>query len=265
MSMKKNLTAVLTAAALLLSGCGAVPTYERAEYTSYTELSANPVNWGFVRKKNDAPEVNGPDAAMLEAYSGYYIDEQKPKALYLTFDEGYENGYTAKILDVLQANNVSAAFFVTGPYLEAQTELINRMIKEGHIVGNHTINHINMSTASAEEITSELDGLNGICKEKYNYEMKYVRPPEGSFSERSLAVSEDKGYKTILWSFAYKDWDVNAQQGAPYAYESVTPYLHDGAILLLHAVSSDNAGALNDIIKYAKDAGYEFRSLDELE
>lgn len=261
--MKKIISAAMLSAALALTGCS-VPTYEPAAYQSYDELSADAVNWGFVRRKGTEPEVLQQDAVMLEAYDGYYIDETRPKALYLTFDEGYENGYTAKILDVLQAAKVPAAFFVTGPYLENQPELIDRMIREGHIVGNHTINHINMPSASAGEIKSELDGLNKTCMEKYGYEMKYVRPPEGSFSEKSLAVSRDMGFKTILWSFAYKDWDVNAQQGARYAYDNVVPYLHDGAILLLHAVSSDNAAALEDIINYAKEQGYEFRSLDEL-
>ena len=261
--MKKFFIAAAAAIAILCTGCS-VPTYERAQYQSYDELSSEAVNWGFVRRRNSEPEVLKSDVDMLEAYDGYYIDESRPKALYLTFDEGYENGYTAKILDILQANNVPAAFFVTGPYLENQPELINRMIKEGHIVGNHTINHINMPSSPADEVKSELDGLNKISTEKYGYEMKYVRPPEGSFSEKSLAVSRDLGYKTILWSFAYKDWDVNAQQGAQYAYDNVVPYLHDGAIMLLHAVSSDNAAALQDIIDYAREQGYEFRSLDAL-
>ena len=259
----KKILAVSAALLLMCAGC-AVPTYEPVEYQSYDELSAEAVNWGFVRRQNSEPDVLQSDVQMLEAYDGYYLDEERPKALYLTFDEGYENGYTAKILDVLQVNQVPAAFFVTGPYLENQPELIDRMIREGHIVGNHTINHINMPSAPADEVISELDGLNKMCMEKYGYETKYVRPPEGSFSEKSLAVSRDLGYKTVLWSFAYKDWDINAQQGAQYAYDNVTPYLHDGAILLLHAVSSDNAEALGNIINYAKEQGYEFRSLDNL-
>ena len=189
----KKILAVAAIAALMCAGC-AVPTYEPVEYQSYDELSSQAVNWGFVRRQNSEPDVLESDVQMLEAYDGYYIDEERPKALYLTFDEGYENGYTAKILDVLQANQVPAAFFVTGPYLENQPELIDRMIREGHIVGNHTINHINMPSASADEVISELNGLNKICMEKYGYEMKYIRPPEGSFSEKSLAASRDLGY-----------------------------------------------------------------------
>ncbi|MCD8390517.1 MAG: delta-lactam-biosynthetic de-N-acetylase, partial [Firmicutes bacterium] len=247
-----------------VSGCSAVTVYEPIEYQSYYELSPQAINWGFVKNKNAAPDISADDAALLEAYDGYYIDETKPKAIYLTFDEGYENGYTSKILDILQAQNVKAAFFVTGPYLESQGDLIRRMLDEGHIVGNHTVNHINMAQADAETVKAELDGLSQKCEELYGVGMKYVRPPEGTFSERSLAVCRDMGYKTVLWSFAYKDWDVNAQQGGEYAVNQITPYFHDGEIMLLHAVSSDNAAALEEVIRLARERGYEFRSLDEL-
>ena len=249
----------------MLSGCYSVPTYNEVSYTSYDELSSEAQNWGFVRKKGAAPDVDTKQVSMLGAYDGYYMDTSGKKVLYLTFDEGYENGYTSKILDVLAVNKVSAAFFVTGPYLEKQADLICRMRDEGHIIGNHTVNHINMANSDAETVKKELSDLDKMCSDLYGVKMEYVRPPEGTFSEKSLAISRDMGYKTILWSFAYCDWDVNKQQGAKYAYDSVVPYLHDGAIILLHAVSSDNAQALDDIIKYAKKEGYQFRSLRELE
>ena len=154
---------------------------------------------------------------------------------------------------------------MTGPYLENQQELVQRMIDSGHIVGNHTVNHPNLPKQSVETEQKELSDLNKMCEEMYGVSMKYMRPPEGEYSERVLAVAKDMGYRTILWSFAYKDWDINMQQGADYAFNQVTPYLHDGAILLLHAVSSDNANALEDIINYAKNEGYTFKSLDELQ
>ena len=132
---------------------------------------------------------------------------------------------------------------------------MQRMIDGGHIVGNHTVNHPNLPKQSVETEQKELSDLNKMCEEMYGVSMKYMRPPEGEYSERVLAVAKDMGYKTILWSFAYKDWDMN----------QVTPYLHDGAVLLLHAVSSDNANALEDIINYAKNEGYTFKSLDELQ
>ena len=167
--------------------------------------------------------------------------------------------------DQMNNEGIGWAFFVTGPYLENQQELVQRMIDGGHIVGNHTVNHPNLPKQSVETEQKELSDLNKMCEEMYGVSMKYMRPPEGEYSERVLAVAKDMGYRTILWSFAYKDWDINMQQGADYAFNQVTPYLHDGAVLLLHAVSSDNANALEDIINYAKNEGYTFKSLDELQ
>ena len=154
---------------------------------------------------------------------------------------------------------------VTGPYIETERELVERMISEGHIVGNHTVHHPNLpKLSSAEKMAEELCSLNEKFLTQYGVPMKYMRPPEGEYSERLLKVANTLGYKTILWSFAYKDWDPKQQRGSAYAFNQVTPYLHDGAILLLHAVSKDNADALEDIINYAKNLGYEFKSLDNL-
>lgn len=221
--------------------------------------------WGFKKNKGDEPSIYDSTKKLFEKYDTYYMDQTKPKALYLTFDEGYENGYTADILDTLKKCNVSAAFFITGPYAENQTELVQRMIDEGHIVGNHTVNHPNLpQLGSSAKMIKELNDLNSRVEEKYGIKMKYMRPPEGEYSERLLAAAQSEGYKTILWSFAYRDWDTKNQNGADYAFSQVTPYIHDGAILLLHAVSADNAAALERIIEYARSQGYEFRSLDEL-
>lgn len=233
--------------------------------TNFDSIDNKGSGWGFKKNKGAEPDIYDSTKKLFEKYDTYYMDQSKPKALYLTFDEGYENGYTAPILDTLKKHNVPAAFFITGPYAKEQTELVNRMISEGHIIGNHTVNHPNLpKLGSSEKMIKELNDLNTSVKEKYGIEMKYMRPPEGEWSERLLAAAQSEGYKTILWSFAYRDWDTKKQQGADYAFEQVTPYLHDGAILLLHAVSSDNAAALERIIEYAKSQGYEFRSLDEL-
>lgn len=222
--------------------------------------------WGFKKNKGDEPSIYDSTKKTFAKYDTYYMDQTKPKALYLTFDEGYENGYTASILDTLKKCNVPAAFFITGPYAKNQSELVQRMIDEGHIVGNHTVNHPNLPIlGNSEKMLKELNDLNLIVKEKYGIDMKYMRPPEGEWSERLLASAQSAGYKTILWSFAYRDWDTKNQNGAEYAFSQVTPYLHDGAILLLHAVSSDNAAALESIINHAKEQGYEFRSLDALQ
>ena len=223
------------------------------------------IGWGIKKVKNSEPEVPTSQQELLSKYNSFYMDKTKPKKLYLTFDEGYENGYTAKILDTLKEKNVSAAFFITGPYAKEQTELINRMINEGHIVGNHTVNHPNLpKLGDSNKISEELTAMNNLVMELYNYEMKYMRPPEGEYSEKVLSIAKDLGFKTVFWSFAYKDWDRNAQNGKEYAISQITPYLHDGAILLLHAVSKDNADALGDIIDYAHSCGYEFCSLGEI-
>ncbi len=234
------------------------------DFSKYNSLNSTAVGWGFKKNKGKAPDISESIQKVLEENAGYYMDKTQPRALYLTFDEGYENGYTAQILDILKKTQVPAAFFVTGPYLKKETELIERMINEGHIVGNHTVNHPNLAKVGVQKAAQELAGLNDIYYEKYGQNMKYMRPPEGEYSEQILSLAKDMGYKTVLWSFAYRDWEVDNQKGTDYAFESVTPYLHDGAIILLHAVSSDNANALESIINYAKAQGYEFRSLDQL-
>lgn len=231
---------------------------------SYNELDGTGSGWGFVKKEGAPPDMPAKITEALEKYGGCWMDTSGDKSLYLTFDEGYENGFTAVILDILQKTGTPAAFFVTGQYLEGQGELIKRMIDEGHIVGNHTVRHLNLPKQPVETVKAEICGLNEKCEELYGYKMEYMRPPEGEYSERTLAITHGLGMKTIMWSFAYKDWDVNVQKGADYAYRSVMPYLHDGAIILLHAVSSDNASALERIITDAKAQGYEFRSLDKL-
>ena len=266
--MRKILT-ILCALSLVMTSCATektanVESVAASSVTDYDSLNPSGQGWGFVRRKGTPPDIPNAQTALLKKYNGAYLSEKKEKNLYLTFDEGYENGFTAVILDILAKTKTPAAFFVTGPYLEGQEELIKRMIDEGHTVGNHTVNHLNLPKQPKETVISEITKLNEMCESMYGYKMHYVRPPEGEFSEKTLAISNDLGMKTIMWSFAYKDWDINAQKGADYAYQSVMPYLHDGAVILLHAVSSDNASALERIITDAKKQGYAFKSLDEL-
>ncbi|MCH5184721.1 MAG: polysaccharide deacetylase family protein [Oscillospiraceae bacterium] len=238
------------------------PTINQIDFSS---VNNSGTGWGFKKTKGSEPEIYQKTKDMLAKYDAYYMDQTKPKALYLTFDEGYENGYTGAILDTLKKCDVKAAFFITGGYLKTEKELIRRMIDEGHIVGNHTVNHPNLHKLSDPvKISAELSELNRAVEEEFGYTMRYMRPPEGEYSERVLAVAQSSGFKTILWSFAYMDWDPQKQSGAAYAVEQVTPYFHDGEIILLHAVSSDNAAALETIINNAKAQGYQFRSLDEL-
>ncbi len=220
--------------------------------------------WGFVKKKGAFPEFTKGQMDMMAKYNCIYFGNTEEKVLYLTFDEGYENGYTGVILDTLKEKGVPATFFITGPYLEKNRDLIGRMVNEGHIVGNHTVNHPNMpSKGTKEAMQEEILNLDRRFYELYGRHMTYFRPPEGAYSERSLAATNDLGYKTVLWSFAYKDWETDNQKGADYAFDSVMPYLHNGCVILLHAVSKDNTEALGRIIDAAREEGYVFKSLDE--
>ena len=233
---------------------------------SYESIDNQSFGWGIKKIKGDEPEVTNKQKEDLGMYNSFYMDYKKTQKIYLTFDEGYENGYTAQILDTLKEKQVPAAFFITGPYAKKETELVRRMIDEGHIVGNHTINHPNLAKlADSQKVIDEITELNELVLNQYSYEMKYVRPPEGEYSQRVLAICRDLGMRGAFWSFAYPDWNVNNQKGKDYAFAQVTPYIHKGAVLLLHAVSSDNAQALPDIIDWARNNGYEFCSLDEIE
>lgn len=202
---------------------------------------------------------------IVTKHGALFLGNTSRKELFLTFDNGYENGFTPRILDVLNEKKVPAAFFVTGHYVKDQPELIKRMATDGHIVGNHSWNHPDMSKLSEGSIKTELDKV----KEQVEVltgqkEMKYLRPPRGIFNERLLAASKQFGYINVFWSLAYKDWDVNAQKGSQYAYSEVIKQLHPGAIILLHSVSKDNTEALGRIIDEARRQGYEFKSLDQL-
>ena len=221
--------------------------------------------WGFVRKPDGkTPEFYGPHAKVLDDYEGIYIGNTEEPVIYLTFDEGYENGYTGKILDVLKEKDVTAVFFVTMPYVKQNPELIQRMVDEGMIIGNHTVNHPSMPEVTDDtKLAKEIINLHNYTLENYNYEMKYLRPPKGEFSERTVKLSWDLGYRTVLWSAAYDDWDRNNQKGTDYAKKMIYNNLHNGSVMLLHAVSKDNAAVLADAIDEMRNRGYELVSLDD--
>ena len=248
---------------LVLCGC----TMEKVVKTGsdYSVVDNKGYGWGLKKIQNAPPEVPQYICDMLNENNAVYIGDTTQKNVYLTFDEGYENGYTLKILDTLKEKNVPAAFFVTGDYLERSEEIVARMVADGHIVGNHTIGHKNLhKLSSSESISAEISQLEEAFKAKFDAPMKYMRPPEGEYSRRVLAVAEDMGYKTVFWSFAYKDWIADSVKGGDYAVGQIMPYLHSGMIILLHAVSPDNAAALPEVIDKIREQGYEFKSLDEL-
>jgi len=224
-------------------------------------------HFGFKKSRDGQPASIDQEGfkPLLDKHGAIFTGSPDDKSLYLTFDNGYENGYTAPILDVLKAKGVPACFFVTGHYVKDQPTLLKRMTAEGHLIGNHSWTHPDMSQLSDTRIQDELDKVKReVAQLTGQKEMAYLRPPRGIFSERSLAVSRSLGYTNVFWSVAYKDWETNAQRGARHAFDSVVPQLHPGAVILLHSVSKDNAEALGSIIDEAKRQGYAFRSLDHL-
>lgn len=194
-------------------------------------------------------------------HDALFIMPKDKKTMYLTFDEGYENGYTTKILDALKEKDCKAVFFVTLPYVEQNPDLIKRMIDEGHTVGNHSVHHKSLPTLKPVEIISEITELHNYMVENYNYQMTLFRPPMGEWSTQTLVITKKLGYKTVFWSYAYLDYDVNNQMGVEKAFPKVTGAAHNGAIYLLHAVSKDNAQMMGDLIDNFKENGYKIELL----
>lgn len=250
--------------AMLLIGIFITGCNNSSSVTQGTGYDNTKIGWGLKKIENSEPEVPSSWKELLKKYDSYYLGNTTKKVMYLTFDEGYENGYTPKILDVLKKTSTPAAFFVTGPYIDSQPELIKRMVEDGHIVGNHTVNHPSMPDIGDESIKKELSALDEKFFKLTGKHMKFMRAPRGEFSERTLALSKTLGYKNIFWSIAYADWDINNQKGTEYAIKQVTSQFHNGAIILLHAVSPDNANALEEIINIARQRGYSFKSLEDL-
>ncbi len=234
------------------------------ETSANITLSNKKIGWGIKRNDNhEQPDLGANNKKLIDENEDIAMGNNENKYVYLTFDNGYEAGYTSKILDTLKENDVKAAFFITGHYLNSQPDLVERMINEGHIVGNHTVNHYSMPDLSDEEIKKEVQTLHTAVYEKFNYEMKYLRPPKGEFSQRTLSLTKSLGYTTVMWSFAYDDWDENKQGREEYAKEKILSNIHNGCVMLLHANSKDNANILDEIIKEIKNMGYEFKTLDE--
>ncbi len=229
-------------------------------------LNNKKIGWGIKRNNNhEQPDVGTINKQILDKYEGFSIGNKESKQVYLTFDEGYEAGYTEKILAVLKENNVKATFFITAHYVNTQPELVQKMIDDGHIIGNHTVNHKSMPELDLDTIKKEVMNLHTSIYEKYNYEMKYIRPPKGEYSEKTVAYTKSLGYTTVMWSLAYDDWDEQKQGREDYAKQKILDNVHNGAIILLHGNSKDNTNVLDYCIKEIKKMGYEFKSLDEFE
>lgn len=223
-------------------------------------------NWGLSFQQEGQPPIANATSDELKLFDAYYTGNSKEKVLYLTFDAGFENGNTPAILDALKKHNVPATFFIVGNYLSTSPDLVKRMVAEGHIVGNHTYHHPDMSKISTKEAFSkELQDMEVLYQQMIGQPLrKYYRPPQGKYSQANLKMAQELGYKTIFWSLAYVDWYQDKQPTREEAYKKLLGRVHPGAIILLHSTSSTNAAILDELLTKWESMGYHFQSLDQL-
>lgn len=223
-------------------------------------------NWGLGFSAEGQPPTAKATAQELKQYDTYYIGDTSKKVIYLTFDAGYENGYTASILDALKKHNIHVTFFLVGNYVNTSPELVKRMLAEGHNVANHTYSHPNMSSISSmESFRKELESLEKAFEEATGQKMKkYYRPPQGKYSVNNLKMAKEMGYKTFFWSLAYVDWYNDKQPTKEYAFKKLLSRIHPGAIVLLHSTSKTNSEILDELLTKWEEMGYTFGSLDDL-
>ena len=224
------------------------------------------MNWGLSFNSSNGIPTGNATAEKLKLSDAYYIGDVSQKKIYLTFDAGYENGYTENILDVLKKHNVKATFFLVGNFIETAPELVKRMVSDGHTVGNHTMTHPDMSSISdIESFKKELSGLENLYKEVTGKDMmKIYRPPQGKFSEENLKMAKSMGYKTIFWSLAYVDWYNDNQPTREQAFDKLLPRIHNGAVVLLHSTSKTNSEILDELLSKWEEMGYELSPITEL-
>ena len=253
---KRDTAIFLTAIALTVLGVVRV-FYEAAVPTA---------SWGLSFRQEGSAPVGTAGMEQLRQYDAAYLGDTREKVLYLTFDAGYENGCTEQVLDTLKKHQVSAAFFLVGNYIERNADLVRRMVEEGHIVGNHTMHHYDMSKLSQKETFSrELTDLEELFRQTTGKELpKFYRPPQGVYSQDNLKMAKELGYKTVFWSLAYVDWLNDKQPTREEAFRKLLPRTHNGAVVLLHSTSKTNAEILDDLLTQWENLGYRFGSLEEL-
>ena len=253
---KRDTAIFLTAIALTVLGVVRV-FYEAAVPTA---------SWGLSFRQEGSAPVGTAGMEQLRQYDAAYLGDTREKVLYLTFDAGYENGCTEQVLDTLKKHQVSAAFFLVGNYIERNADLVRRMVEEGHIVGNHTMHHYDMSRLSGKETFSkELTDLEDLFRQTTGKELpKFYRPPQGVYSQDNLKMAKELGYKTVFWSLAYVDWLNDKQPTREEAFRKLLPRTHNGAVVLLHSTSKTNAEILNELIGKWKAQGYRFGTVEEL-
>ena len=252
--------AVLTAVFILFPRENAEPT------AAEQAVSASVSDWGLSFQTEGQPPVGNVSAEELRQYNAFYVGDTSRKTIYLTFDAGYENGCTPAILDALKKHNAPACFFVVGNFIDTAPELVKRMAAEGHIVGNHTYHHYDMSKLSDEAaFNQELTSLETLYRETTGEDLpRYYRPPQGIYSEKNLEMAQKLGYRTVFWSLAYVDWYQDNQPTDEQAFSKLLPRIHPGAVVLLHSTSQTNARILDTLLSKWEEMGYSFGTLDEL-
>ena len=223
-------------------------------------------SWGLSFRQEGAAPIGSAGAEQLRQLDAAYLGDTTQPVIYLTFDAGYENGCTEQILDVLKQHQVPAAFFLVGNYIEKNADLVRRMANEGHIVGNHSMHHPDMSKISdPAAFEKELGDLEALYRDTTGQELpKFYRPPQGIYSEENLKMAQSLGYKTVFWSLAYVDWNQDAQPTAEQAFAKLLPRIHNGAVVLLHSTSRTNAQILDQLLTKWKEMGYRFGTVEEL-
>lgn len=248
-------------AVALLTGVVSALSFKKSE-----TVNLNVSDWGLSYQKEGKTPVGNASKEFLEKYNSYFVGNEKEKVIYLTFDCGFEAGYTEKILDTLKKHNVKSTFFVVGNYLTSSPDIVKRMVNEGHIVANHTYTHPDMSKISDEKsFKEELSKTENEYEKITNKKMqKFYRPPRGKFSENNLKMANNFGYKTIFWSLAYVDWYQDKQPTKDEAFSKLIPRIHPGSIVLLHNTSKTNSEILDELLTKWEEMGYKFKNLDEL-
>ncbi|MDD4802141.1 MAG: delta-lactam-biosynthetic de-N-acetylase [Syntrophomonas sp.] len=241
-----------------------VQTIEPEKKTTELNPAAKTSSWWFIRNKQHQPaSINQDIASLLAKHNAFYLLPNNNQQIYLTFDCGYELGYTSKILDILDRQQVKAAFFVTGQIIKTHPELVKRMHSSGHLVCNHTLTHPDLPTLTQDKFNQDIISLGQKYTELTGAQISpYLRPPMGNYSPATLKWANELGYTTVFWSMAFQDWDPNNQPGADYSYKHVLENIHPGAVMLLHAVSQSNTEALDKIITDLRAQGYVFSTFN---
>lgn len=250
--------------AIILLCIGMVCALRAVNRLGAAEAAAGITDWGLSFQSEGAPPVANASQEYLRNFDALYVGDTNQKEIYITFDAGFENGNTERILDALKKHGVKATFFLVGNYFETQPKLVKRMAEEGHTIGNHTYSHPDMSKISdIQSFQTELQKNEALYRDILGSEMpKLYRPPQGKFCEENLKMAQQLGYSTVFWSLAYVDWYTDDQPTPEQAFSKLLPRIHPGAVVLLHSTSSTNAEILDELLTKWEETGYSFGDLE---